>query len=64
MLWTKLRNKFLKNPTEANKFSYTQQRNWCVSLLIKEKKNDLPTLTRKYFASLNEKNNVDNKTFW
>ena len=44
---TKLRNKFLKDPTEHTKISYTKQRNWCVSLLRKEKKG--------YFANLNEK---------
>ena len=44
---TKLRNKFLKDPTAANKFSYNKQRNWCFSLLRKEMK--------KYFANLNEK---------
>ena len=50
---TKLRNKFLKDPIEHNKISYTKQRNWCVSLLRKEKK--------KYFANLNEKDIIDNK---
>ena len=53
---TKLRNKFLKDPTEHNKISYTKQRNWCVSLLRKEKK--------EYFANLNEKDIIDNKKFW
>ena len=42
---TKLRNKFLKDPSAADKFSYSKQRNWCVSLLRKEKN----------FANLNEK---------
>ena len=53
---TKLRNKFLKDPTEHNKISCTKQRNWCVSLLRKEKK--------EYFANLNEKDIIDNKKFW
>ena len=53
---TKLRNKFLKDPTEHNKTSYTKQRNWCVSLLRKEK--------NEYFANLNEKDIIDNKNFW
>ena len=53
---TKLRNKFLKDPSAENKFSYNKQRNWCVSLLRKEKK--------KYFANLNEKDITDNKKFW
>ena len=53
---TKLRNKFLKDPTEHNKISYTKQRNCCVSLLRKERK--------EYFANnLNEKD-IDNKRFW
>ena len=53
---TKLRNKFLKDPSAENKFSYNKQRNWCVSLLRKEKK--------KYFANLNEEDITDNKKFW
>ena len=52
----KLRNKFLKDPSAANKFSYNKTRNWCISLLRKEKK--------KYFANLNEKDITDNKKFW
>ena len=52
---TKLRNKFLIDPTEHNKISYTKQRKWCVSLLRKEKK--------EYFANLNEKDIIDNKNF-
>ena len=53
---TKLRNKFLKDPTKHNKISYTKQRNWCVLLLRKEKKG--------YFANLNEKDIIDTKKFW
>ena len=53
---TKLRNKSLKDPSAANKFSYSKQRNWCVLLLRKEKK--------KHFANLNEKDIADNKKFW
>ena len=52
----KLRNKFLKDPTEHNKISYPKQRNWCVSLLRKKKK--------EYYANLNEKDMIDNKKFW
>ena len=44
---TKLRNKFLKDPSAANIFPQNKQRNWCVSLLGKGKK--------KYFPNLNEK---------
>ena len=32
------KHKFNKNPTEQNKISYNQQRNYCVSLLRKEKR--------------------------
>ena len=53
---TKLRYKFLKDPSAANKFSYNKERNWCVLLLRKEKK--------KHFANLNEKDITDNKKFW
>ena len=35
---TRLRNKFLKNPTDSNKVLYNRQRNYCVSLLRKQKK--------------------------
>ena len=53
---TKLMNKFLIDPSAANKFSYNKQRNWCVSLLRKEKK--------KYFANLIEKYITDYKKIW
>ena len=53
---TKLRNKFFKDPTKPNKVLYTKQRNRCVWLLRKEKK--------EYFANLNEKGIIDNKKFW
>ena len=53
---TKLRNKFLKDPSAENKFSYNKQINWCVLLLRKEKK--------KYFTNSNEKDITDNKKFW
>ena len=53
---TKLRNKFLKDPSAENKYSYNQQRNWCVSPLRKEKK--------FFFANLNEKDIIDKKEFW
>ena len=33
---TKLKNKFLKDPSAENKFSHNKQRNWFVSLLRKE----------------------------
>ena len=51
----KLRNEFLKNPTKADRFSYSKQRNWCLSPLRKEK---------RIFSNLYEKNITDNKNFW
>ena len=48
MLTVKLRNIFLKNRTEENKGRCTKQRNLCVTLLQKSK--------REYFKNLNEKN--------
>ena len=50
-----LHNNFLRNRTRGNKTLYTKQRNYCVSLLKKDKK--------KYFANLNEKDILDNKLF-
>ena len=41
---SKLKNKFNKNPTDVNKRLYNKQRNYCVSLLNKEK--------RKYYNDL------------
>ena len=35
---TRPRNKFLKNPANQNRLSYTKQRSFCLSLLRKEKK--------------------------
>ena len=52
---TRLRNKFLKNPTTENKLAYTKQRNFCVSLL---------KVKREYFANINEKNIIDNRKLW
>ena len=43
----RLRTKFLKNPINQNRLTYTKQRNFCLSFLRKEKK--------EYFANLNEK---------
>ena len=55
MLRTNLRNKFLKNRSNENK-NYVKQRNHCVSLLRKTK--------REYYSNLDEKKICDNKTFW
>ena len=53
---TRLRNKFLKHRTGENKRSYSKQRNYCVSLLRKTKK--------EYYSNLDEKNVTDNRKFW
>ena len=53
---TLLRNKFLKNSSSENKTNYVKQRNHCVSLLRKTK--------REYYSNLDEKKICDSKTFW
>ena len=56
MLRTNPRNKFLKNRSNENKTNYVKQRNHCVSLLRKTK--------REYYSNLDGKKICDNKTFW
>jgi DNA-binding protein len=53
---SKLKNKLNKNPTEENRNLYRKQRNDCVNLLRKEKRN--------YFNNLDIKVFEDNKIFW
>ena len=53
---TKLRNKYLKNRTDASASAYKKQRNKCVSLLKKAKKS--------YFGNLKSSDICDNKKFW
>ena len=53
---SRLRNNFLKNPNDENREIYKKQRNYCVNLLRRQKK--------LYFAGLDPKNLIDNKTFW
>ena len=55
MVRTKLRNTF-KNRSKKNKKSYNMQRNSCVSLFQKSK--------RDYYNNLNGKNICNNKKFW
>ena len=50
MLRTLLRNKFLKNRSNENKTNYVKQRNRCVSLLRKTK--------REHYSNLDEKKNL------
>ena len=52
MVRSRLRNTFLKHPTNENIKNYGKQRNFCVSLLRKEKKN--------YFENLDTKNTSNN----
>ena len=56
MVRSKLKNKYNKNRTGKNWKSYKKQRNLCVSLLRKTKKD--------YFNDLNFKNITDSKAFW
>ena len=53
---SKLKNRYHKFSTEANKNVYKKHRNFCVSLLKKEKK--------KYYNNLDMKVIENNKTFW
>ena len=53
---TRFRNRFLKNPTDENRLAFTTQRNFCVSLLRKEK--------MQYFVKLKEKNTTDSRKCW
>ena len=53
---SKLKIRYHKFPTEANKNSYKKFRNFCVNLLKKEK--------RTYYSNLDLKVIEDNKKFW
>ena len=52
MTMTRRRNKFLKNRTLSNKQDYNKERDYCLKLLRKTK--------REYYNNLNEKNVVNN----
>ena len=52
---TKMGNKF-KNRSHENRENFNKQRNYCVQLVRKSK--------REYYGNLNEENVTDNKTFW
>ena len=56
MTRTRLRNRFLKEPTQMNRLAYKKQRNYCVSLMRQSKK--------QYYGSLNVNHITDNKNFW
>ena len=53
---SKLRNEFLRKTSKESKLAYNKQRNFCVNLLKKTK--------RDYFENLNPKSTIDNKNFW
>ena len=53
---TRMRNKFLRERTETNRRAYNIQRNYCVSLIQKTK--------RDYYSNLNHEQVTDNKIFW
>ena len=53
---SKLKNKFNKNPSDENKELYRKQRNYCVSLLKREKKN--------YYNNLDLRIFEDSRKFW
>ena len=53
---TKLRNQFLKKRTSEAKLKYNKQRNLCVNLLRKAKRN--------HYENLDLKDVDDNKKFW
>ena len=52
---TRMRNKFLREKTEANRMASNIQRNYCVLLIRKTK--------RDYYSNLNHKQLTDNKNF-
>ena len=56
MTRSRLRNRLLKNRSEENRKLFRKQKNKCVSVLRKSKKD--------YFANLNEKSITDKKRFW
>ena len=53
---TELCNKFFKHKTDESRQAFVKQRNYCVSLLRKSKRN--------YYSNLNVKDITDNKKFW
>ena len=56
MTRSRLRNKFLKNPSNANKMNYTKYRIYCTGLFKKEKKS--------FYDNLDTKSITDNRKFW
>ena len=54
---TRLRIKLFDSKTDTDRITYNKQRNYCVSLIRKEKKNT-------YCNNLKISDIVDNKIFW
>ena len=52
---SRVRNLYLKKKTDTSRIAYIKQRNYCVPLLRKTKKD--------HYANLNEKDLADNKQF-
>ena len=52
----RLRNMFLKTKYDIDRKAYNKQRNLCVSLIRREKKN--------FFNNINTRDITNNKTFW
>ena len=53
---SQLKNKFLKTRSNEDKKAYNTQRNYCLTLVTKAKKD--------YYNNLDHENVTDNKTFW
>jgi hypothetical protein len=53
---SRLRNKFIKEKTQASKEAYTKQRNVCTGMVRKKK--------TTYFSNLNTRDITDNRSFW
>ena len=56
MVRSRLKNLYYKSKTNESKARYKRQKNFCLSLLRRTKKD--------YFANLKESNIIDNKKFW
>ena len=56
MYRSRLRNKFLKTRSNEDKKAYNTQRNYCLTLFRKAKKD--------YYNNLDHENVTDNETFW
>ena len=53
---SRLRNKFLNTKSDIDRKAYNKQRNLCVSLIRREKKN--------FFNNISTRDITDNKIFW